>query len=280
MYNKVKMNFIDGYGGIINDHRCVASGVICSTCGHTPKHIEWVTDGSSNISFYTDTALPRITDKSKRNFGWIFEISTIQVGFINWVRQNVRHLENNFEMVFTHDKSLLPLSPVFKLSRTNSGPWIIDPQIYPKSKLISMIASTKVMNAEHHFRQQIANKFAHQIDLYGSGRPSFIEKKEQGLNDYYFSIAMENATYPDVWTEKVTDCFATGTIPIYWGLENLGDFWNEKGVIRLTDDFKVEDLSIDLYHSKMEYIKDNLERVLAMPCAEDYIFETYLKNIL
>jgi hypothetical protein len=81
-----------------------------------------------------------------------------------------------------------------------------------------------------------------------------------------------------VWSEKITDCFATGTIPIFWGIQNIGDFWNDKGIIRLTKEFKIEDLSPELYFSKMEYIKDNLDRVHHMLTAEDYIFETYLMN--
>lgn len=272
------MNFIDGYGWIVGDLRCVASKIICTTCGHTPKYIDWVTDNSANISFYIDTAIMRIPDKSKRNFGWIYEFSTIQPGLLDWASKNAKQLEDNFEIVFTNDRRLLPVSPVFKFARSNSGPWIIDPQIYPKSKLVSMIASAKVMCPEHAFRQEVARKFAHQIDLFGSGRDSFIEKKEQGLNDYYFSITMENSNYPDIWSEKITDCFATGTIPIYWGIKNIGDYWNDKGIITLTKDFKIEDLSPELYFSKMEYIKDNLDRVLKMPTAEDYIFETYLMN--
>lgn len=275
--NKLKINII-GADGIVNDWRCVASKMICSNCGQTPKHIEWVTDRSADVSFHFDFAIMHPTDKSKRNFGWIYEFSSIQPGLLDWVSRQAKQLEDNFEMVFTHDKRLLPVSPVFKLARCNSGPWIVDPQIYPKSKLVSMIASAKVMCPEHAFRQEIARKFEHQIDLYGAGRPSFIEKKEQGLNDYYFSIAMENGNYPDVWSEKITDCFASGTIPIFWGIQNIGDFWNDKGIIRLTKDFKIEDLSPELYFSKMEYIKDNLDRVLKMPTAEDYVFETYLMN--
>jgi hypothetical protein len=275
--DKIKINMIGGEG-FRYDLRCIAANVVCTTCGHSSKYIDWVFDGSSNISFYFDMGIWQPVDKTKRNFAWLYEFSTIQVNLFNWAYQNAKQLEDKFEMVFTHDKRLLPLSPVFKLAKCNSGPWIIDPQIYPKSKLISMIASTKVMCPEHQFRQEIANKYAHQIDLYGSGRPTFIEKKEQGLNDYYFSIAMENANYPDVWSEKITDCFATGTIPIFWGIQNIGDFWNENGIIRLTKNFKVEDLSPELYYSKMEYIKDNLDRVLKMPTAEDYIFEAYLMN--
>lgn len=277
--NKLRINMVGG-SGFINDKRCIASKIICTTCGHTSKYIDWVTDGSANVSMHIDEMITRPVNRSKRNFAWIYEFSVIQPGIINWAATNMRTLENNFDMIFTHDKRLLGLSPKVKLARCNSGPWIINPAIYPKSKMISMIASTKVMCQAHAYRQTIAEKYKSQIDLFGSGRDSFIETKEQGLNDYYFSIAMENSDIPDEWSEKITDCFATGTIPIFWGISNIGDFWNENGIIRLTDNFRVEDLSKDLYFSKMDFIKDNLNRVFNMPTAEDYLFEEYLNYLL
>jgi hypothetical protein len=34
---------------------------------------------------------------------------------------------------------------------------------------------------------------------------------------------MENHTYPIAYSEKITDCFATGTKSIYYGSEHIGD---------------------------------------------------------
>lgn len=252
-----------------------------STINQYPKYIEWIKDNhTANISMHIDYALMQQSDKTKRNFAWISEISIINRSLINWIPSHIEFLENNFELIFTHDTRLLPLSKKIKLVLCSSAPWIVVHQIYPKSKLVSMIASTKVMCHAHVYRQKIANKFTNKIDLYGSGRPTFIEKKEQGLNDYYFSIAMENDDYPNCITEKIIDCFATGTIPIYWGTSAISQFFNDKGIIFLTDDFKVEDLSPDLYYSKMEYIKENFETAHNWPIGEDYIYKQYLSNIL
>ena len=77
---------------------------------------------------------------------------------------------------------------------------------------------------------------------------------------------------------KITDCFMTGTIPIYYGIDNIGDYFNTDGIIRLTDDFKVEDLSFDLYHSKLDAIKDNFERGLNILLSEDFIYINFIKN--
>ena len=81
-------------------------------------------------------------------------------------------------------------------------------------------------------------------------------------------------------TEKIADCFATGTIPIYYGCKDIGKVFNEDGIIWLDGTFKIEDLSFDLYHSKMDAIKDNFNRIKNLPTAEDYIYSTYIKPIL
>jgi hypothetical protein len=92
-----------------------------------------------------------------------------------------------------------------------------------------------------------------------------------------FSIAMENASYPGGFCEKITDCFATGTIPIYWGAIDIDNYFNEDGIIKLTEDFDISSLSSELYKSKQTAIVDNFNRALTLPSAEDYIYLTYLK---
>jgi len=68
-----------------------------------------------------------------------------------------------------------------------------------------------------------------------------------------------------------------GTIPIFWGTPDIGNYFNENGIIKLTDDFNISDLSVDLYHSKMDAILENYELSVNLPTAEDYIYLNYLK---
>jgi len=264
--NKIKINMIGG--GFQHE--------ICSSAGSVPKYVEWDKSGSSNISIHIDYALQLPVNKTKRNYAWISESPAIVPSLNNWVTSNISYLENNFELIFTHDIRLLPFSNKIKLIIMSAVPWIKNRGIHKKTKLVSMIASTKMMCSGHMYRRQILRKFKNNIDCFGIGHNP-IDKKEDGLIDYCFSIAMENDNHPNYFSEKITDCFATGAIPIYWGTPSIGEFFNKNGILLLTDDFKVEELSIDLYYSKMEYILDNIERVNNLPIAEDYIFENYLK---
>lgn len=242
-----------------------------------PKHIEWVKgEESAPISVYIDgTIINANVNKNKKNYAWIAESSSIVDNVIEWVKSNLSEVESKFESVFVHDGRLLELSPKFKFVIPNAVPWIEEPSIYPKNKLISMIASNKRMCKGHLFRQEIIEKYKGRVDHFGRGFRQ-IRKKEEGLVDYMFSIAMENDNYPNCFCEKVTDCFATGTVPIFWGAPNIGDIFNIDGII-LLEDFNIDDISPELYYSKMDAIKDNFNRVKDWPISEDYMYLNYIK---
>ena len=43
------------------------------------------------------------------------------------------------------------------------------------------------------------------------------------------------------FTEKLLDCFATGTIPVYLGAPDIGKVFNIDGIITLSDEFDISD---------------------------------------
>tara|TARA_R110000803_G_scaffold188962_1_gene251414 strand:- start:34 stop:831 length:798 start_codon:yes stop_codon:yes gene_type:complete len=264
---KPRINMIGG--GFTHD--------VCSSAGSEPKLMVWDKSGMSDISIHIDYGVANIPpNPSKKNYVWLSESKTINKPLYDWCIDNVKFLEDNFELLFTHDKSLVGLSNKFKLVTCSAKPWVKDVGIHTKSKLVSMIASNKVMCDEHRYRQEVIRKYSGKLDHYGRGYRN-ITNKEEGLNDYCFSIAMENHTYSLAFSEKITDCFATGTIPIYYGTPEISEVFNPDGIIMLTDDFKIEDLSFELYYSKMDAIKENYEIVTNMSVAEDYIYEKFIK---
>ena len=42
---------------------------------------------------------------------------------------------------------------------------------------------------------------------------------------------IENVPEPDCFTEKLLDCMLCGTLPIYYGPKNIGDYFNLDGII-------------------------------------------------
>lgn len=55
------------------------------------------------------------------------------------------------------------------------------------------------------------------------------------LSDYDFCLCIENSRFPGYITEKIFDCFAVGTIPIYYGASDVTYFLPKDTFIDLSD---------------------------------------------
>jgi hypothetical protein len=250
-----------------------------STSGYEPLYVKWVKGNhTAPISMYIDYSIKMTPNPNTQNYGWLSESKTINIGLYEWCATNIDFLKKHYILVFTHDVSLIKLSNIFALQLTGKS-FIAesDGGVYPKTKLVSMIASNKRMCSDHIYRQQMIAKFSGKCDHFGRGYRE-IPNKIDGLKDYCFSIAMENGTYPNMVSEKITDCFMTGTIPIFYGINNIGDFFNTDGIITLDDNFNIEDLSFDLYNSKIEAVKENYKISKEMLVSEDYLYLNYIKK--
>lgn len=247
-----------------------------STWWKYAKNINWLKNSQeADISIYVDDGIVRgLRDNFKgEKYAWILESRCFH-NLTNLIKENADQLIFTYKYVFTHDESLIKLNPdVFKFIPGN-GFWIENPKICDKTKLLSMISSNKQITGGHKKRHLTIQKYINRMDLYGRGFKE-IKTKEEGLNDYMFSIAIENDNYDTYFTEKVLDCFATGTIPIYWGTKNICKYFNPDGIIFL-DKFDIDSLNRDMYYQKLEAVKENFERVLELEIPEDYIYKKYL----
>ena len=242
------------------------------------KNVEWVYDGSGEVNFYVShRAFDAINDTSgKPTYIWLLESKQIIPQYYQWIIDNYEFVTSRVNGIFSCDKELCEKYPKISYSLINAAPWVQDRKVHEKTKLVSMIASNKRMCEGHARRLQFVDKFRDKLDFYGRGFNE-ISCKEDGLRDYMFSVGIENAVYDTYFTEKLTDCFACGTIPIFYGCKGVTEYFNEDGIIFLDDDFDLSTLTKDLYYSKMDVIKDNFERSINFPVAEDYLYLNYFK---
>lgn len=172
-------------------------------------------------------------------------------------------LNNQFYKIFTFDRDLLEKGNNKFVFYPFGGCWIPkdDRKIYEKSKSISIISSYKKMTTGHLLRHKIIDLFGKYIDgIFGTGY-KYIPQKLDGLKNYKYSIVVENVKRDYYFTEKIIDCFVTGTIPIYYGCPSIGDFFNVNGIITFdsTEDlYKIlKNITKNDYNDRIEYIKDN-----------------------
>jgi len=198
---------------------------------------------------------------------------------------------NKIDLILTWDQELLKLPnakfcPLTDTSQFNTLPnEILENafQIYPKTKIVSAISSTKTMVPGHTTRLEFITSIQNKVDLYGRGIRE-IPSKLDGLKDYMFSVAIENARDINYFTEKLTDCLLTGTIPLYYGCPNVGDFFDMNGIIIFESieelHLILDSLTLELYESKLESVRENFKRVFNYPTDTNSMFNLYYKNLI
>jgi len=112
---------------------------------------------------------------------------------------------------------------------------LINHQIGDKAKKIACVSSDKSFLPGHKKRLDFVNQLIETeigIDFFGRGRNP-IDDKWDALYPYKFSIAIENSSLPDYWTEKIADCFMAYTIPIYYGCTNIDEYFPAGSFIKI-----------------------------------------------
>jgi len=177
--------------------------------------------------------------------------------------QMIIYSQNKFDIIFAWNNDILNKCTNSVLFPFGSC-WINeeDQKIHKKTKEISIIASPANKTVGHRLRHEIIQSNIMELDLFGSGYNP-IENKITALKDYRFSIVVENEKIDNWFTEKLIDCLITGTIPIYWGCPNIGDYFDTRGFIIVDS---IEDLIIKknilnetTYSEMLPYIKINFE---------------------
>lgn len=226
--------------------------------------------------------------ESTIKIGWFHEPRMLHgVGGCMDVRySNAEKIMDKFDYFFTYDHILLDKFPDKAIYVVDNAIYLPHDKIklYEKSKLMSMIYSFKQWTPGHRLRHQLA-KMVDGLELFGSGTGKHLKSKDIGLADFMFSIVIENNRTEKYFTEKILDCFATGTIPIYWGCPNIGDYFNEKGIMSFE---KIEDLpelfskleDPEYYNQLLPYVKENYKKVQEYRIYEDWMYNNVYKKIL
>lgn len=101
----------------------------------------------------------------------------------------------------------------------------------PKTKLISVIASNKRFTRGHRrrdtFVQYLKKELGDIVDVYGVGN-TLVEDKWDAIAPYKYHIVIENSTYRDYWTEKLSDCLLAESYPFYYGAPNIEKYFDKQ----------------------------------------------------
>jgi hypothetical protein len=225
---------------------------------------------------YTDTSI-MATHPCKKKIALMLESQELHRPYYEYIRTH-HHL---FDVVLTFDKTLLDLGENFRFNVLGTT-WLHESyqHVWSKNKMCSMILSNKKMTSGHQLRHAIAERLT-TVDIYGGSyrylpytvtrafapdhSPAHISnQKYRALKEYRFSIVIENCKEDYYFTEKLIDCFLSGTIPIYYGCPSIGNFFNVEGMLPFTTMEEclchLQKISVDMYEAKLPFVHENFEK--------------------
>jgi hypothetical protein len=259
---------------------------VCSTAGAVPMHIEYVRDQMkhSGVTLFVDGFInASVVDEveSPVKIGWLHEPPCL----IPQVYVEAGHTAHRFDAVLTYHPDLLALSG-FRFM-PYAGVWIPESEwgMQPKTHLVSMLVGDKWATEGHRIRHTLADAVAGLgVDFYGVRGVSVDygwQTKLKVLGPYAFSIVGETCRIDNLFTEILLDCFAVGTIPIFWGCPNIGDYFDARGILNFETPAEcaeiVAGLSWERYTELLPYAQENLRCVAPYAVAENWLYEHILR---
>ncbi len=217
---------------------------------------------------------------------------------MNSIYDMVFENSNMFDRILTYDEKLLSL-PNAKLRFIMTKTFLSNEhattddytQVYEKTKNISCVSSNKSFLKGHQVRLEMINHLLNSdcknyFDMFGHGFQS-IDTKMPAMKDYRFSITIENAYIPNYASEKISDCFLTGTIPIYYGCPNISEYFDMNGIITFSTKEQLENILIHLnmngeeeYNSRISSVVNNFHIAKRYTLSPNEHFQVYLKDMI
>lgn len=256
----------------------------CSVAGQVPQRIQWdrACANPQAPTFYTHEQIFQAPAQGGNQFAWLFESKAI----IPQVYARAPEVLDRFRAVFTHDPELLALRPDICRFAPGGGLWVGgavgggECKLYDKQALVSMVSSNKRMCELHARRLNIALALMDdtRVEVFVGG----YNKQSRNwvpiidtLASYRYSIVMENHQDSLYFTEKLLNCFATGTVPIYLGAREVQHFFNTEGMLAFETEAQLATILNQVseadYARRLPAILDNFQRCQGFRTIEDYI---------
>jgi hypothetical protein len=250
-----------------------------------PPHQNW--DGISVFTdnYLLDSNLIKNTN-SKWKIAWLIEPPQI----FPHSHDKIHLVEDLYDYIFTYNEELLKRSDKYK--KMYFGACWVTPEnskIHEKNKMVSIVASNKRFAVGHRFRHEIIDKLhsKHNFDLWGSGYNRFDDTPEERVKpfkEYRYNIVVENGKMDNYFTDKILDCFATGSIPIYCGDPKIFEVFDERGfyTFKTIDELDniLSTISIEDYNSRLPYIIENHNRFFEFSSPDKWMYNNCYKPLI
>ena len=263
------------------------------------RYIIWDRYNYGNkIHFYNREEIFRLVGKPVKRFAMLTESRSIIPNVYDTILKHKDYIEKNFELLFTFDAHILNTISNSRFVAFPANVWYgvnwegnmldgaqtgfsadgnpkeeitISHENYKrKTKNISMVSSSKEFCPMHNLRKALAFKCKKELlaDTFGTFDGGAFVQIEKYLEHYRYSIVIENDITPYFFTEKIMNCFAAQTIPIYLGATEINKFFNADGIIQISieDCEHIEKIlrqcTVEEYERRLPAVLDNFQRAL------------------
>ena len=256
--------------------------------GHEGKYFFWDRyNYGLDTHFYGPEVMTGTLGKPAVKYGMLTESRTIVPKDYEVFHRN-RGLEKDFRYIFTYDDRILNEIENARFYPVAAGIWnseMREGRYREKDRDLSILSSDKVMCELHRFRLELARLCKREglADTFGRfDGGGYVEKVDETLNRYRFSMIIENDVSDYYFSERLTSCFAAQTVPVYLGARRIGDFFNTDGMILLGSadleeaESLIAECTRERYEAMLPAVLDNYERVKEYVNMQDYLYEHYL----
>lgn len=275
MQQPVKTNLID------SSFQSPSFTLCGDNVAEAPKLIAW--DRSVNQDgpiFFTDKHLKDVLDftgDKRKKIALLIEPPSLSMTHYHTAWE----LKDAFDHILTFHTQFWQIgkqhAPDKILYYPLGGSWIAPDlwQAWPKTRKISMVLSEKTGAPGHKMRHWIAGSYRERIDVFGRGFNP-VKSKVTALAPYEFSIVVESVRIPGYFSEKLIDCLAVGTTPVYWGAPDI-EKWFGNGIVTFEAPAQLKSIlrRPDLYVQADEVKEELLQTAKTLRCAEDRIYLHY-----
>ena len=141
------------------------------------------------------------------------------------------------DLLLTHDPDLLDSYPQKTQRYPVGGYFLLKTERLrgPKIRNVSISASKKKTLEGHRLRHQVISEFRRRgLVSLGGGYKKY-NSWATPYAQFRFSVVIENAPGPFLFTEKLIHPLLFRCIPVYWGATDLPDAFSPEGIIRFSD---------------------------------------------
>tara|TARA_R110000751_G_scaffold105046_4_gene200878 strand:+ start:98372 stop:99340 length:969 start_codon:yes stop_codon:yes gene_type:complete len=141
-----------------------------------------------------------------------------------------------------------------------------------KEDKIVWVTSNQRTSVQHNQRMDFLDSISKLpfINLYGRGIKE-VDSKWDVMQSAKYAIAYENFKNPFNWTEKISDCFLSYTVPLYFGCDRIEDYFPKEAIIQIDP----KDKHIKQFLKEIVHSNNYNQKIEALKAARALVLDKY-----